>query len=123
MIKSFIQSFTYLSTLQSFFSFLGEKKRINETTSHVDIKWYFSLPAAPHFGGVHEIMIKTAKRAIYFQLGNADITDEELITAFAGAEGLINLRLRGVQSLGSSDPKDCTPLINTKSFFIRTIRW
>ncbi|XP_012565594.1 uncharacterized protein LOC105849708 [Hydra vulgaris] len=52
-------------------------------------------------------MIKAAKRAIYSQLGNADITDEELITAFPGAEGLINSRPLTYQS---SDPKDCTPL-------------
>ncbi|XP_047142973.1 uncharacterized protein LOC124817191 [Hydra vulgaris] len=85
----------------------GEKKRINEAASHIGIKRHFNPPAAPHFGGVHEIMIKAAKRAIYSQLGNADITDEELITTFAGAEGLINSRPLTYQS---SDPKDCTPL-------------
>ncbi|XP_065640477.1 uncharacterized protein LOC136073053 [Hydra vulgaris] len=85
----------------------SEKKRINEATSHVGIKWHFIPPAAPHFGGVHEIMIKAAKRAIYSQLGNADITDKELITAFAGAEKLTN---SGPLTYQSSDPKDCTPL-------------
>ena len=47
---------------------------------------------APHFGGVHESMIKSAKRAIKAILGNADVTDEELMTAIIGAEGLINSR-------------------------------
>ncbi|XP_004210729.1 uncharacterized protein LOC101235877 [Hydra vulgaris] len=84
-----------------------EKKRINEATSHVDTKWHFDPPAAPHFGGVYEIIIKAAKRAIYSQLGNADIVDEELITAFVGAKGLINSQPLTYQS---SDPKDCTPL-------------
>jgi len=32
-------------------------------------------------------MIKAARRAI---LGNADVNDEELMTAFTGAEALIN---------------------------------
>ena len=35
-------------------------------------------------------MIKAAKKAVYAILGAADITDEELLSAVAGAEGLIN---------------------------------
>ena len=31
-----------------------------------------------HFSGVHEIMIKAAKKAIYVILNCADITDEEI---------------------------------------------
>jgi len=44
----------------------------------------------PHFGGVHETMIKAAKKALYGILGNVDETDEELMTAFTGSEGLVN---------------------------------
>ena len=41
------------------------------------------LPAlAPHFGGVHDTIIKAAKRAVNAVLGNADVTDEELTAAF-----------------------------------------
>ena len=46
----------------------------------------------PHFGGIHESMIKSAKRAIKAILSHADVTDEELLSAFVGAEGLINSR-------------------------------
>ena len=54
-------------------------------------------------------MIKSAKHAyaIYAVLGNSDIRDEELITAFTAAEGLLNSRPLTYQS---SDPKDITPL-------------
>ena len=45
-----------------------------------------------------EIMIKAAKRAVTAILGNADITDEELMTAFTGAEALINSRPLTYQS-------------------------
>ena len=45
---------------------------------------------APHFGGVHESMIKSAKTAIKAILGSADINDKELNSAFVGAEALIN---------------------------------
>ena len=37
-------------------------------------------------------MIKAAKRAIYAIIGPTDVTDEELMTAFVGAETLINSR-------------------------------
>ncbi|XP_004208193.2 uncharacterized protein LOC101238659 [Hydra vulgaris] len=56
------------------------------------VKWHFNTPIGPHFGGVHETMIKSAKKVIYNILGNADINDEELMTAFTGAESLINSR-------------------------------
>ena len=77
------------------------------------VKWHFNPPLAPHFGGVHETMIKAAKRAIYGILGNADVTDEELVTSFVGAEDLINSRPLTYQS---SDIKDDVPL--TPNHFI-----
>ena len=52
------------------------------------IKWTFNPPYAPHFGDVFETMIKAAKRAVMAILGNADVTDEELMTAFTRAEAL-----------------------------------
>ena len=71
------------------------------------IKWSFIPPMAPHFGGIHESMIKSAKRAIKDILSHADVTDEELLSAFVGAEGLINSRPLTYQS---ADPNDNVPL-------------
>ena len=47
---------------------------------------------AQNFGGVHEIIVKATKKSIKNILVNADINDEELLTAFVGAEILINSR-------------------------------
>ena len=63
-------------------------KAYSKARSEMDIQ----SPICTHFGGVFETMIKAAKRAIIAILGNADVTDEELMTAFTGAESLINLR-------------------------------
>ncbi|XP_053406667.1 uncharacterized protein LOC123558187 [Mercenaria mercenaria] len=71
------------------------------------INWKFLPPNAPHFGGAHESMVKCAKRALFAILKNGDITDEDLITAVVGAEGLINSRPLTYQS---SNPKDNTVL-------------
>ena len=69
---------------------------------------HFNPPLGPHFGGVHETMIRGAKRAIYSILSKVDITDEELSTASTGAEDLINSRPLTYQT---ADIKDDIPLI------------
>lgn len=85
------------------------KEKIISTTAHKGIKWHFQPPSASHFGGVHEIMIKCAKRAVYSILKGADVTDEELQTAFIGAESLINSRPLSYQSSNPSDNTVLTP--------------
>ena len=52
------------------------------------------------------------KGAVYEYLGNADITDEEFITAFTGAEALLNSRPLAYQP---ANPEDDVPL--TPSYF------
>ena len=84
-----------------------DKKEIQERTVDQGIKWKFNPLLAPHFGGAHEFMIKAAKKAIYAILDNVNVNDEELLTAFIGAEALLNSRPLTYQS---SNPKNATPL-------------
>ena len=72
-----------------------------------------TLRVPPHFGGVFEALIKSAKKAIKATLGDADVTDEELHTAICGAERLLNSR---PITYVSSDPNDLSPL--TPSHFL-----
>ena len=103
-------------------NFVGANKELCEMTAKIvqdskfkstitgkGIKWIFNPPYAPHFGGVFETMIKAAKRAVTAILGNADITDEELSTAFTGAEALINSRPLTYQSANPEDDIPLTP--------------
>ena len=53
-----------------------DETKIQQSTANKGIKWYFNPPLAPHFGGVHESMIKAAKRTISAVLGNAGVTDD-----------------------------------------------
>ena len=84
-----------------------DHKKIQDTTTSHGVKRHFNPPLAPHFSGVHEMMIKTVKKAIYAIVGSADITDEELLSAVVGAEGLIDYRPLNYQR--PSRPDSVTP--------------
>ena len=84
-----------------------DRDKIKDQTVSKGVKWFFNPPLAPHFGGVHEVMIKAAKKAIRAILGDADVNDEELMTTFTGVEALMNSRPLTYQS---ANPKDVTPL-------------
>ena len=91
-----------------------DRKFVSTMTSK-KIKWTFNPPYAPHFGGIFETMIKAAKKAIVAILGilgilgNSDVTDEELMTAFTGAEALVNSRPLTYQSANPQDDVPLTP--------------
>ena len=84
-----------------------DQDKIQRLDGQGNIKWKFNPPAAPHFGGVLEAMVKAAKKAVYAVLGNSEVTDEELITACTGVEGPLNSRSLTYQS---ADPRDNVPL-------------
>ena len=71
---------------------MTKDSKVNKSLVKQGVKWIFNPLYAPHFGGVFATMIKAAKRAIIVILGNADVTDEELMIAFTEAESLINSR-------------------------------
>ena len=81
--------------------------QIQDQTASKGVKWSINPPLAPRFGGVDEIMIKAAKKAIRAVLGNADVNDSELMKVFVGVEALLNSRPLTHQC---ADPKDATSL-------------
>ena len=83
------------------------KDKIVRSTSTRGVTWHFNPPLGPHFGGVHETLIKAAKKAISAVVHKADITDEELLTVFTGVEALLNSRPLTYQT---SDVHDDVPL-------------
>ena len=92
--------------LKKLVSQLGRQK-LESKTAELGVTWRFNPPGAPHFGGAHEVLVKAAKKATYAVVRDRDVTDEELITVFAGVESLLNSRPLTYQS---SDPRDSVPL-------------
>lgn len=86
-----------------------DQDKIAKSTANQGVKWKFNHPYVPHFGGAYEIMIKGANRAAYAILGNTDITDEELRTAFTGAEALLISRPLTYQSANPEGDEPLTP--------------
>ena len=86
-----------------------DDQKIQSSLANRGVKWHFNPPLAPNFGGVHEAMIKAAKRAISAVLHNADINDEELHTTFVGVEDLLNSRPITYQSSHPADDLPLTP--------------
>ncbi|KFD46219.1 hypothetical protein M513_12919, partial [Trichuris suis] len=67
----------------------------NPIASHMTanrIKWHFNPPAAPHFGGAWERLIRSAKLAMQTTLHGQRITDEVLHTVVVETENVLNSR-------------------------------
>ena len=103
--------------LQELVEALDTDRITQETSKYHPIDWKFNPPCAPHFGGVFEALIKSAKKAIKAILGDADVTDEELHTAICGAERLLNSR---PITYVSSDPNDSS-LLTPRHFLVGEI--
>ena len=77
--------------------------------TNLGIEWHFSPPAAPHFGGVWESLVKSAKIAILSVVNMRSLSDEVLLSVIAEAESLLNSRPLTHISVDPSDPEPLTP--------------
>ena len=66
---------------------------ISDTLSQDRIQQFFNPPSAPHFGGVWERLVKSAKKVLKITLNGQLVNDETLLTLMAEIESLLNSRL------------------------------
>jgi hypothetical protein len=80
---------------------------VQSAISREGIQWKFQPPYAPHFGGVHEALVKSAKRAMYHVLTKKqrqrNLTDHEFRALLSEVMGFLNSR---PLTYISSDHKD-----------------
>ena len=74
-----------------------------------NIQWTFKPPLAPHFGGVWERLIQTAKRSLLIVLGSRKLTLSNFQTVVAEAEAILNSRPLTHVGCSISDEGPFTP--------------
>lgn len=84
-----------------------EEKKFKESISTIYLSIH--LPFPRHFVGILEIIIKSTKSAVYDQSKNSRINNKELLSAFAGAQGLLNARPFTHQSANACNVSPVTP--------------
>ena len=96
---------------------LLELKKLMENPEHIEqvekycldhhIIWQFIPPRSPHFGGLHEAAVKSAKHHLKKVLHSTELTLEELMTILAEIEAILNSRPLTPMS---NNPSDLQPL-------------
>lgn len=91
-----------------------------EALKYDGIQWHFQPARAPHFGGAHESLVRSTKRAMYAALAGENKglrypTENVLQTLLFEISGLLNSR---PLTEASSDPNDLRPL-TPNDFFNR----
>lgn len=104
---NFIGAARELNELYEFFMKEQTQSKLNEFFVEHRIEWRTIPPNAPHFGGIWEAAIKSAKYHMKRIIGDAALNYDEMSTLLAEIEAILNSR--PISQL-SSDPNDIRPL-------------
>jgi len=69
-----------------------QQSEIKDFLCELEISWSFIPPIAPHFGGLWEAAVKSAKYHMIRIVGKAHLTFEEMQMTFCEIEAILNSR-------------------------------
>ncbi|XP_008182965.1 uncharacterized protein LOC103309405 [Acyrthosiphon pisum] len=97
-------------------NFVGAQKELNipihqsiPVIAKEGVEWHFNPPSAPHFGGLWESAVKSAKHHLTRMLGEAKLTIGELNTLLCQIEACLNSRPITPMGHDPSEPEALTP--------------
>lgn len=91
--------------LQAYF----KSNKVQDSLSTMGIEWHFIPPGTPHFGGLWEAAVKSAKRLLYKVTNGALFSYEETTTFLCQVEAILNSRPLTPLSTDPSDLNALTP--------------
>lgn len=105
--SNFLGAASELSAIVKALKSPDSQELISRTTAPLQIRFHFNPPSAPHFGGLWESAVKSAKHHLKRVMGDHVLTLPELITLATRVEAMLNSR--PLTPL-SSDPSDLAVL-------------
>jgi Pao retrotransposon peptidase/Family of unknown function (DUF5641)/Protein of unknown function (DUF1759)/Putative peptidase (DUF1758)/Integrase core domain/Integrase zinc binding domain/Reverse transcriptase (RNA-dependent DNA polymerase) len=106
---NFVGANNRLQELHHFFKNSNNSHSIKDFLSQTRIEWKFIPPRSPHWGGIWESAIKSAKFHMIRIIGNVSLTFEEISTVLAQIEAILNSRPISAMSNDPSDLECLTP--------------
>ncbi|XP_060665699.1 uncharacterized protein LOC132797980 [Drosophila nasuta] len=104
---NFVGTNNLLKELQMEFSKQQEKLQL--FASEMGMEWHFIPPRAPHFGGLWEAAVKSAKHLLVRQMANASLAESEVRAHLADVEAILNSRPLTPLSSDPNDGEALTP--------------
>ncbi|XP_055600806.1 uncharacterized protein LOC129749761 [Uranotaenia lowii] len=104
---NFVGARNQMSELLSLLKSQNHREKLYKECGNDGIKWHFNPPSAPHFGGLWEAAVRSAKKHILRVIGENPVSSEDFTTLLVQVEACLNSR--PITPL-SNDPNDLEPL-------------
>ncbi|XP_050546152.1 uncharacterized protein LOC126908281 [Daktulosphaira vitifoliae] len=95
--------------LQNQFLALQKCKKLSDFLLNLNITWHFIPPSAPHFGGLWEAAVQSAKRHLLKVTKGVMLKYDETVTLLCEIEAVLNSRPLCPNSTDPSDFNVLTP--------------